>query len=241
LFFVGTEPAKNACMSQDLWTAVDQFLGTLFVEEDEALRAALTASQAAGLPEIQVTANAGKMLHVLSRVMNARRILEIGTLGGYSSIWMGRALAGREGAKLVSLEVDPRHAEVARGNLARAGLDVVVEVRVGAALATLPTLLEQLPRNGPFDLFFIDADKENNADYFGWSLRLARPGSLIVVDNVIRKGEILNAASADTSVQGTRRLLDAIAAAQRDGRVSATAIQTVGGKGYDGWAVAIVN
>jgi predicted O-methyltransferase YrrM len=228
-------------MSQNIWSAVDQYLGGHLLEKDEALEAALASSVAAGLPEIQVTPLAGKYLHLLARLMGARRILEIGTLGGYSTIWLARAVMQQKGGQVISLEYDPRHAGVARGNLARAGLEAVVEVRVGKALDTLPTLLAQMPAKGAFDMFFIDADKGNNADYFEWAIKLSRPGSLIVVDNVVRRGEVVNAGSKDEDVQGTRRLFEAIAAAQRDGRVSATALQTVSEKNYDGVALAVVN
>lgn len=220
-------------MSQEQWTAVDDYINGLFAPPDPALEAALEATAAAGMPMINVAPNQGKLLHVLARSVGARQILEIGTLAGYSAIWLARALA--PGGRLISLEADPRHAAVASANLARAGLAEVAEVRVGPALETLPQLAAQ--RLGPFDLVFIDADKPNTAAYFEWALRLARPGSLIIADNVVRDGAVIDAGSRDTSVQGVRRFNAALAA---EPRVSATAIQTVGGKGYDGLAIAVV-
>jgi predicted O-methyltransferase YrrM len=204
------------------------------VPADPALDAALQASAAAGLPAIQVAPNQGKLLHLLAQAQGARSILELGTLGGYSTIWLARALP--PGGHLITLEADPRHAEVARANIARAGLDGVVEVRLGQALDTLPHLAAE--GRGPFDLIFIDADKANIPDYFAWALRLARPGTLIIIDNVVRNGTVADAASTDPSVQGVRRLYELMAA---EPRVSATAIQTVGSKGYDGLAIARVN
>jgi predicted O-methyltransferase YrrM len=199
------------------------------VRPDAALDAALEASDAAGLPRISVSPAHGKLLWTFARLLNARRILEIGTLGGYSTLWLARGLA-RDG-RLITLEALEKHAKVARANIERAGLSSVVEVRVGQALATLPSLA------GPFDLTFIDADKQNNADYFSWALKLSRPGGLIVVDNVVREGAVIDARSRDAAVQGVRRLNELIA---KERRVAATAIQTVGIKGYDGFAVALV-
>jgi len=213
----------------ELWDKVDQYLADTVVRPDEALQAALEASDEAGLPAISVSPAHGKLLWILARLVDAKRILEVGTLGGYSAIWMARALP--EGGKLISLEAVAKHAEVARKNLERAGLGAKVEVRVGQALAALPSL------QGPFDLAFIDADKQNNAEYFTWALKLSRPGSVIVVDNVVRDGKVIDARSRDASVQGVRRLNELIASEKR---VSATAIQTVGMKGYDGFAVALV-
>jgi predicted O-methyltransferase YrrM len=215
----------------ETWAAVDGYITDLLVPPDAGLDAALEASTAAGLPEINVSPAHGKLLHLLARMRGARAILEIGTLGGYSTIWLARGLA--DGGRLITLEADPRHAEVARGNIAAAGLAGVVEVRVGPALDTLPGVAAA----GPFDLFFIDADKQNNPEYFAWSLRLSRPGSVIVVDNVVRGGAVADASSDDPRVGGTRRLLEMIAA---EPRVTATTIQTVGSKGYDGFAVALV-
>ncbi len=220
-------------MTPDLWTAVDGYICDLLVPPDPALDAALGDSAAAGLPAISVAPNQGKLLALLVQLGSARSILEIGTLGGYSTIWLARAMGA--GGRLVTLEADPRHAEVARANLARAGLSEVVEVRVGAALDTLPQLAAE--GMGPFDLVFIDADKANNAEYFQWALRLSRPGSLIVVDNVVRDGAVLDDTSTDPAIRGTRRLYELMA---DEPRVDATVIQTVGSKGYDGLAVALV-
>ena len=221
-------------MTDARWTAVDRYLSALLVGSDPALEAALQASAAAGLPSGHVSPTQGKLLWVLARALRAGAILEIGTLGGYSAIWLARALP--EGGRLVTLEVDPRRAEIARANLARAGLSAVVEVRVGRAQETLPQLAAE--RRSPFDLIFIDADKPSNPEYLAWALRLARDGSLIVVDNVVRDGAVIDAESADATVQGVRRMNEMLAA---EPRLAATAIQTVGAKGYDGFAIAIVS
>jgi predicted O-methyltransferase YrrM len=218
-------------MAQDLWTAVDSYITDLFVGADLALEAALQASKAAGLPAIAVSPNEGKLLMLLARAIAARRILEIGTLGGYSSIWLARALP--EGGRLVTLEMEERHAKVARANIARAGLSDRVDIRVGRALDTLPALAQERP----FDLIFIDADKPNNPGYFEWAMKLARRGSLIIADNVVRDGEVIDAESHDEGVAGIRRFYQLVAAEKR---VSATAIQTVGAKGYDGFALILV-
>ncbi|MBL8045375.1 MAG: O-methyltransferase [Anaerolineales bacterium] len=218
-------------MTQTTWQAVDDYFNQLLIPPDDALEAALKASEAAGLPAIQVAASHGKFLHLLARLQGARKILEIGTLGGYSTIWLARALPAE--GRLITLELSPKHAEVARANLARAGLSGVAEVRVGKAIETLPHLASE----APFDLIFIDADKPSNPDYFQWALKLARPGTLIVVDNVVREGAVVNAHSADANVQGVRRLMELIAA---EPRISATALQTVGSKGYDGLVLALV-
>jgi predicted O-methyltransferase YrrM len=220
-------------MSEDQWKAVDGYLSERLVPSDAALEATLEASAAAGLPAINVSPTHGKLLHLLAKMQRAQRILEIGTLGGYSTIWLARALSAD--GRLITLEADAKHAGVARANIARAGLDRVVELRLGAALETLPQIAAE--RQGPFDLIFIDADKQNIPHYFGWALQLSRLGSLIVVDNVVRGGAVMDAASGDASVQGVRRFLDILAA---EPRVSATAIQTVGLKGYDGFALALV-
>ncbi len=220
-------------MSQPLWDAVDAYISDRLAPQDEALEDALRESAAAGLPAIAVSAAQGKMLQVLARSVGAERILEIGTLGGYSAIWMGRAL--REGGRMISLEFDPTHAAVATKNLARAGLADRVEVRVGKALDALPTLAAQ--KAGPFDLVFIDADKASIPEYFAWALKLTRAGSLIVVDNVVRRGKLIDASDEDANVRGVRRFMDLAA---REPRVTATAIQTVGAKGYDGFALALV-
>jgi len=216
---------------QDQWTEVDRYISDLLVPSDPVLDAALEASAAAGLPTIQVSPTQGKLLHILARSLGARKILEIGTLGGYSTIWMARALPA--GGRLITLEYSPKHAEVARANIARAGLASVVEVRVGRALDTLP----QIAAEGPFDLIFIDADKEGYPDYLPWAMKLSRPGSVIIGDNVVRKGAVIDAVSSDADVQGVRRFYELLAA---EPRVSSTAIQTVGSKGYDGFAIALV-
>lgn len=220
-------------MSQELWNAVDQYVNDSLGLSDVTLEAALTESAAAGLPAIAVAPNQGKMLHLLASAIGARRILEIGTLGGYSTIWLARALPA--GGRLITLEVDSKHAEVARANIGRAGLSDVVDLRVGPALETLPLLAAE--GCGPFDLIFIDADKRSIPEYFGWALTLARRGSLIIVDNVVRKGAVMDAASDDPNVQGVRRFNEMVAA---EPRVSGTVIQTVGSKGYDGFAMVLV-
>ncbi|MFF5566574.1 O-methyltransferase [Streptomyces sp. NPDC012623] len=216
-------------MSQEQWTAVDRYFTDQLAPSDEALAAALAASDAAGLPAINVTPNQGKLLHLLAQTQGARTVLEIGTLGGYSTIWLARALP--EDGRLISLEYDPAHAEVARANLAHAGLDKIAEVRTGPALETLPVLARE--EAGPFDLVFIDADKPNNPQYLEWALKLTRPGSVIVVDNVVRGGRIADRDSADPAVRGTRQMIERIAA---NPLLSATAVQTVGDKGHDGFA-----
>jgi len=216
-----------------LWNDVDDHFTTLLAPADEVLTAALRDSDAAGLPPINVAPNQGKLLRLLAEIQGARRILEIGTLGGYSTIWLGRALPAD--GRLITLEYDPRHAEVARANLARAGLDEIAEVRVGPALESLPKLADENPE--PFDLVFIDADKVNNPHYIEWAVRLTRPGSVIVLDNVVRGGAVTDAASTDPSVRGTRAALELIASHPK---LSGTAVQTVGSKGYDGFALARV-
>jgi predicted O-methyltransferase YrrM len=220
-------------MTQALWTEVDHYLVDRLVPHDPALDATLAASNAAGLPPIHVAPNQGKLLNLLARLRGARRILEIGTLGGYSTIWLARAMP--DDGRLISLEYDPRHAAVARANIAGAGLAGRVEVRVGPALESLPQLARE--KREPFDMVFIDADKPNNPEYLRWALRLSAVGSLIVVDNVVRGGQVADPRSADPSVVGSRKLIDALAA---EPRVTATAIQTVGAKDYDGFAIALV-
>lgn len=215
------------------WTEVDDYFNGLLVGPDEALDAAVEVSNKAGLPAIQAAANQGKLLNLLARLQGARAVLEIGTLGGYSTIWLARALP--EGGRVVTLEFDPECAEVARGNIERAGLADVVEIRVGRALETLPELAEE--GYGPFDVVFIDADKPSNPDYLAWSLKLTRPGSLIVADNVVRDGEVVDADSTDPKVQGMRRFTELVAA---EPMLSATALQIVGAKGYDGLLMALV-
>jgi predicted O-methyltransferase YrrM len=220
-------------MGEAVWADVDDYLTRTVVQPDEALEGALKTTAEAGMPPIAVSAPQGKLLGILATMVGATRILEIGTLGGYSTIWLARALPPT--GRLVSLELDPSHAEVARKNIAAAGLEQIAEVRVGAALDTLPEL--EAERAGPFDLSFIDADKVNIPAYFDWSVRLSRPGGLIVVDNVIRNGAVIDASSEDPSVRGVRALNELLAG---DTRVSATTIQTVGSKGYDGFTVALV-
>jgi predicted O-methyltransferase YrrM len=220
-------------MTQELWTAVDQYINDTLVRPDAALDAALEASIAAGLPQINVAPNQGKLLHLLARVRGAKNILEIGTLAGYSTIWLARALPPN--GTLITLESDAKHADVAFGNIARAGFGKQVEVRVGLALDTLPML--EAEGRGPFELIFIDADKPNIPSYFTWAMKLSRSGALIIVDNVVRDGAIIDAESEDASVKGVRRLNEMLAS---DPRVSATTLQTVGTKGYDGLTIALV-
>jgi len=218
-------------MTADQWTRVDQYIDELFVGADPVLEAALEASHAAGLPQIAVSPTQGKLLYVLAKAVGARRILELGTLGGYSTIWMARALP--PGGRLITLELDEKHAKVARENFSRAGVSGVVDLRVGPALALLPLL----GGDGPFDLIFIDADKGGYTEYLSWAIRLSRVGTLIIADNVVRDGKVADPNSTDANVQGIRRFNDALA---REGRVSATEIQTVGAKGYDGFAAIVV-
>lgn len=220
-------------MSLEQWTAVDEYLAEQLLAPDDVLDEVLRASAAAGLPAINVSPTQGKFLHLLARIQGARTVLELGTLGGYSTIWLARALPMV--GSLVTLESDPMHADVARANLARAGVAHLVELRLGSALETLPQLVAE--GRGPFDLIFIDADKQSIPEYFRWALRLARRGSVIVVDNVIRKGAVIDPTSEDASVQGVRRFNEML---KTEPRVSVTAIQTVGSKGYDGFALALV-
>ena len=221
-------------MSQDTWNAVDEYLTETLARPDAVLEAALRESEAAGLPPINVSPPQGKFLNLLARIQGARNILEVGSLGGYSAIWLARALPPG-GGRLVTLEVDPRHAKVARANLALAGFANIAQVRLGRAVDTLPELVRE--GAGPFDFIFIDADKPSNPEYFEWALKLSRRGTVIVVDNVVRKGAVANATSHDAAVQGVRRLNQMMAT---EPRVSATALQTVGAKGYDGFAMALV-
>jgi predicted O-methyltransferase YrrM len=220
-------------MTSDRWTAVDQYVDDLLVGADPALQAALEATAAAGMPAISVSPSQGKLLHLLARAMGARHILELGTLGGYSAIWLARALPA--GGRLVTIEAKPEHADVARGSFARAKVSDLIDLRVGAALDVLPRLAAE--RAGPFDLIFIDADKPNYPHYLDWSLRLARAGSLIIADNVVRDGAVVDAESTDPMVQGARQFNARLAA---DPRVISTIVQTVGSKGYDGFAAALV-
>jgi predicted O-methyltransferase YrrM len=220
-------------MDQTRWTAVDGYFTDALLPDDPVLDEVLRAADEAGLPPIGVSAPQGMLLHLLVRMQHARAVLEIGTLAGYSAIWMARAL--QPGGRLVTLEVDPRHAEVATANFERAGVSGVVDLRLGKALETLPAL--EAEGAGPFDLVFIDADKRNNADYLEWAIRLARAGSVIVVDNVVRDGEVVDEDSEDPGVVGTRRLIETMG---KEARIASTAIQTVGTKGYDGFALAVV-
>ena len=217
-------------MTSDTWSAVDRFVVDTLSASDPVLDAAQRAADTAGLPAISVSAAQGKFLHLLARIRGARRILEIGTLAGYSTIWLARALP--PGGQLITLEYDPRHADVARANIARAGLADRVEVRVGRAIEALPGLVV----DEPFDLIFIDADKPSTSDYFRWALKLSRPGTVIVVDNVVRDGRLVDA-NGDGDVQGMRRFLEAAA---NEARVEGTVLQTVGVKGYDGFALLLV-
>ena len=216
-------------MNQTTWESVERYLSEHVVRPDTVFNVVRESSKAAGLPDIAVSAAEGKQLYLMARMMGAERILELGTLGGYSTIWLASALP--PGGKVVTLEYNPKHAEVARANIARAGLANKVEVMTGAALDILPTL------SGPFDFFFIDANKDGYPEYFRWAVRLSRPGSVMVFDNVVRDGKVIDAKSTDSLVRGVRALHDAIAA---EPRVTATAIQTVGSKGYDGYVVAMV-
>jgi len=220
-------------MNEELWTAVDRFISDSLIPPDVALEATVRTSAETGLPAIQVSPPLGKLLHLLAKVRGARTILEIGTLGGYSTIWLARALPA--GGHLVTLESDPKHAEVARANIERAGLAGIVELHLGKALDVLPQLAAE--KRAPFDLIFIDADKVSTPDYFAWALKLSRGGSLIIADNVVRKGALADARSTDPSVRAMRRFHEIVSAERR---VSATTIQTVGCKGYDGFTLALV-
>ena len=220
-------------MNRQQWEEVDRYISDLLVPPDSALDGALAASEAAGLPAIHVSPNQGRFLQILAQTCGAQRILEIGTLGGYSTIWLARALPAD--GRLVTLESDPRHAEVARANIDRAGLSEIVSLHVGPALETLPEIASECRE--PFDLVFIDADKASTAEYFTWALNLSRVGSLIIVDNVVRCGTVVEADSDDPSVRGVRRFNELLAS---ESSVSATEIQTVGSKGYDGFAIALV-
>jgi predicted O-methyltransferase YrrM len=222
------EREHNEC-----WNAVEDYLDGLLIPKDALLEQVLAANRAAGLPAIDVSPSQGKFLHLLVKIQGAKRILEIGTLGGYSSIWMARALP--KDGRLITLEFEPKHAEVARLNITRAELEQVIDVRVGRALDLLPEVAKE--GAGPFDLIFIDADKVYNLGYFEWALRLARVGSVILIDNIVRDGKVVDATSEDESIQGVRRLMDALSS---ESRVSATGLQWVGSKGYDGLVLATV-
>jgi predicted O-methyltransferase YrrM len=221
-------------MGQDRWSEVDDYVSRLLAPHDEALGAALKASEEAGLPQIQVSPPQGKLLTLLAQLVGAKAILEFGTLGGYSTIWLGRGLA--DGGRLITLEADPQYAEVACGNIDRAGLTEVVDLRVGQALDLLPEL--EAEDAGPFDLTFIDADKAHTPDYFAWALDHSRPGSLIVADNVVRDGALVDLEDLDPKIEAQRLFHEMLAA---EPRVGATTIQTVGGKGYDGFTIALVS
>lgn len=220
-------------MNEEQWTAVDKHLVSLLAPSDEVLDAALADSDAAGLPQINVAPNQGKLLTLLATISGAKRILEIGTLGGYSTMWLARSLP--TDGTLITLELEPRHAEVARKNLERAGLSSLVEIRVGPATASLRQLIDDGAE--PFDFIFIDADKEGYPDYLELSLRLSRPGTVIFADNIVRKGEVINPNSPDTRVHGVRTFLEQASA---NPRLDGTAVQTVGSKGHDGFALFIV-
>jgi len=219
-------------MSQELWTKVEEYFAPV-VQEDDALRVAAKEGEKAGLPPIAVSPNEGKLLLLMAKIVGARKILEVGTLAGYSTIWLARGLSA--GGRLITLEYEKKHADVARKNIERAGLAGIVDIRVGDATKTMPELLKE--GAGPFDLIFLDANKDGYPAYFGWALQLSRKGTVIIADNVVRDGGVIDAESKDASIQGVRRLNEMLAAEKR---VSATAIQTVGSKGYDGFAVALV-
>ena len=220
-------------MSDQGWTRVDDFISAALISKDESQQATLAANAREQLPAIDVSPPQGKLMHLLACAIGATRILEIGTLGGYSTIWLARAVG--DAGKVVTLELDPRHAEVARKNIAREGLSGRVDLRVGAALDLLPRL--EAERAGPFDLAFIDADKPSNAAYFAYALKLSRPGGLIIVDNVVREGAVADRSNVDGGAVGARALFEAVAA---ETRVEATAVQTVGAKGWDGFLIARV-
>ena len=221
-------------MDTNIFGAVDQFINNLFVKEDDALQQTKQAIIDGDLPLISISENQGKFLHILAKLNNPHKILEIGTLGGYSTIWLARAL--QEGGQLISLELDQHHADVALANISNAGLNNAVKIRVGNALEELPKMKKE--GAGPFDVIFIDADKEPYAEYFELSLQLSRPGTLIIADNVVREGKILEENSTDTNVTGVKRFITLLAATKQ---VTATIIQTVGSKYHDGMALAIVN
>jgi predicted O-methyltransferase YrrM len=220
-------------MSQQLWSAIDGYIREHLLEPDPGLDAAVAASEAAGMPPIAVTANQGKLLELLVRIQGARRVLELGTLGGFSTIWLARGLA--PGGRVVTLELSPDYARVAKGNIARAGLADVVDLRVGPALETLAGM--HAAGEEPFDLIFIDADKQNYPGYLGWSLKLSRPGTVLIGDNVVRSGGIVDPENRDGVVEGVRRFYQLLA---EEPRVDATAVQTVGEKGHDGFALGVV-
>jgi predicted O-methyltransferase YrrM len=220
-------------MDAELWTTVDAWFTERLIESDVGLEHALAESDRAGLRQISVSHNQGKLLYLLTRMTGARRILEVGTLGGYSAIWFARGLP--EDGRLITFEIDPKTAEVARANLTHAAVDHLVEVRIGAALESFQAIADE--EHDPFDIVFIDADKENNPAYFEWALKLTHPGSLILIDNVARRGRVVDLSESEPDIMGVRRVVDMIA---NEPRVTATAIQTVGEKGYDGFLIALV-
>jgi caffeoyl-CoA O-methyltransferase len=221
-------------MDKELFGRVDQYINNLLVDEDDALTATEASITEANIPQISISPNQGKFLQVLARLCNAKKILEIGTLAGYSTIWLARALP--QDGQLITLEFDPKHADVAHKNIIRAGLDSIIDIRIGKALDTLPQI--EMEGIAPFDMIFIDADKTPYTEYFQWALRLSRPGTLIVADNVIREGKVLDPNSPDEMVQGVQRFNDMLA---KTTSVTATIIQTIGAKDHDGMAIAIVN
>jgi caffeoyl-CoA O-methyltransferase len=221
-------------MNKELFGKVDDYINDLTAYEDDVLKSVIKSTEESGIPQISVSANQGKFLQVLAKTCNAKKILEVGTLAGYSTIWMARALPVN--GKMITLEYDPKHATVAKRNIDRAGLASKVEVRVGKAIDLLPVLEKE--KQGPFDMIFIDADKPPYKEYFEWALKLSRPGTLIVVDNVIREGKVMDKANTDEMVAGARRFNEALGSSKA---VTATIIQTVGAKDYDGIAVAVVN
>jgi predicted O-methyltransferase YrrM len=220
-------------LARENWTAVDRYITDLLIPRDAILDAALESSRAAELPPINVSPTQGKLLHILARAQGARRILELGTLGGYSTIWLARALP--QGGRLVTLEANAKHAEVARQNIARSGLTQLVELRLGSALDSLKQMVAA--GDAPFDFIFIDADKPGYPDYLIWTLKLSRPGTMIIADNVVRNAKVINSSSDDPNVQGIRRFNEVLAT---EPRLTATTIQTVGSKGYDGFTLALV-
>ena len=220
-------------MSQELWTKVDDYINSVAIAPDAALEAASAAAVAAQLPPISVTPAQGKLLHLMARAYRATHILEVGTLAGYSTIWLARAVPA--GGRVVTLESNSMHADIARANINRAGLSDRVDIRLGTALETLPQLATE--KQGPFDFTFIDADRANLAEYFDWAVTLSHPGSVIIVDNVVRKGAVIDASSEDANIKGVRRFAERLSS---DSRVAATMVQTVSAKGYDGFAMALV-
>jgi predicted O-methyltransferase YrrM len=218
---------------QDLWTNVDRYFGDLLAPEDSHFKSIVEANQAAGLPSIDVPALLGKFLDLMIRISGARRVLEVGTLGGYSTLWLARAVP--PDGRVITLELEPRHAEIARTNLQNAGVLDRVDIRFGKAIDSLRELHESSAQ--PFDLIFLDADKQGLPEYLEWSLKLSRPGTVIIADNVVRDGKVIDSDNADPNIQGVRRLTELMAS---EPRLSATAIPTVGARGYDGFSIAVV-